>query len=525
MRLYRLGLRYVIIFLFAFSLVSGFVLASGSDVIRARTKNPILRADCDARSFQLLESIAAYAHELGGKITENFNNLVTYIQAVFHSQQNMISGVGQKSNYDVTIVGFVNFADGIGRQPILFKECFNNRVTVNFLSTRDIPVEIEDVQLGLPRLNFANKKDIGAVSILVDILADKALPLYTKMPESLVKIAYTMIESTEIPNNWASILNSKFDMAIVPDQYFVEVYQKCGVTIPIFVLPLPLMLEKFLALKPPVKAHKPFVFGMTGGFWKRKNHLKVLEAFAREFGNSSEVKLRLHGRFGEPEVIEQIKERIAAYGLTNVEFIEKQFNWSEYLDFFSSLDCYVFLSMGEGFSITPREALAAGIPCILTKNTAQITICESGAVRPVKSDILVPAFYDCHYTNNMLTLDQIKRFLQISNSEDSEDIEKREDVFTLRSSNIGYQFDCTVRDARKAMRDMYKYYDEYLEMAQQGREWVKCYLCENLSDKYVSVVKPESIVLGRENIIGDKFLMMNSKALYEKYRCILNSKF
>ncbi|MFA6535686.1 MAG: glycosyltransferase [Candidatus Babeliales bacterium] len=485
----------------------------------------------ESKKIQFLESIATYAHELGNgvhevghAISENFYNLVDYVQDVFH-----ISHHGApKFKYDVTLVGFVNFADGIGRHPILFKECLGSNIKMNFLSTRDISAEVEDAQLGLPRLDPANKKDVGAVAILLDILADKELNIYKKVPDSHIKIAYTMFESTEIPNNWAQILNNKFDMAVVPDQFLVDVYKNCGVQIPIFVLPLPLMLKKFFELELQTQAHKPFVFGMSGGFWKRKNHIRVLDAFAREFGNSKKVKLRLHGRFGEEAIIKELSDKIAEYGLTNVELIVKPYNWDEYLEFFKSLDCYVFLSMGEGFSVTPREALACGKPCILTNNTAQTTICNSGSVSVVRSEILVPAIYDCHYDNfatRDLKLENLKRFLQISSFEVLDNISiDDEDDFLLKSGNIGYQFDCTLRDARKAMREVYKHYDEYLEKASYGREWVKSYLQENLSSKYVSLVKPESIVLGKQNIIGDNFLVTDSKKLYEKYKYILDNQ-
>ena len=478
----------------------------------------------DEKRLQLLDSIVAYSHELGHAISQDFHNIADYVADVFHISHNGTS----KFKYDATLVGFVNSADGIGRHPILFKECLEDCVKMNFLSTRNIPADVEDAQLGLPRLDPDNKEDIGAVAILLDIIADKELKNYKKMPDSHIKIAYTMFESTAIPDNWVPILNSKFDMAIVPDQFLVEVYQNCGVQIPIFVLPLPLMLQKFLDLTPQVQPHKPFVFGMTGGFWKRKNHIRVLKAFAREFGNSQKVQLKLHGRFGEDEIIKELYDEIAKYQLTNVEVIVKPFSSDEYLEFFKSLDCYVFLSMGEGFSITPREALACGMPCILTDNTAQTTICNSGAVKVVRSELLVPAMYDCHYDNCGTAnscLDSVNRFLQISNFDVLGDalnssVMDDEDDFILRSGFIGYQFDCTLGDARKAMRDVYKNYSDYLEKASHGREWVKCYLKENLISKYVSIVKPESIVLGKENIIGDTFLVTNSKELYEKYKYI-----
>ncbi len=67
------------------------------------------------------------------------------------------------------------------------------------------------------------------------------------------------------------------------------------------------------------------------------------------------------------------------------------------------------------------------------------------------------------------------------------------------------------------MHDVFHNYAFYLEKAARGRKWVKQYLHERLSDKYLNLVKPLSIVLGKENIIGDNILITNSKALYKKY--------
>jgi glycosyltransferase involved in cell wall biosynthesis len=298
----------------------------------------------------------------------------------------------------------------------------------------------------------------------------------------------------------------------------IDVYKKSGVTKPIFVLPLPLMLQDFLNLKQQKTPHTPFVFGMVGGFWARKNHMRVLEAFTAEFGNRTDVKLKLHGRFGEPNIIKALEDKIKADNLTNVELIVGPYNWTDYVNFYNSIDCYVLLSMGEGFSITPREALACGKPCILTKNTAQITLCAVPGVRAVRSDILVPAIYDCHYENYGFNYDQ--QFIEESNVNLS-NTPSVDDEISWRSAPIGYQFDCKVIDARRAMRDVYKNYPKYLKKAQKGREWVTRYLPENLLNKYLSLIKPQSVVLGAENIVGDTFLMTTSTELYEKYQSII----
>lgn len=501
MKLFSLQIRNIVILALC-------ILVSSTSL--AATQRPTIRLS-DQQRFLSLDSFVQGWHALEAAVSNGFHQVIDFFQDIFHAApQN-----APKFNYDVTLVGFVNFADGIGRHPILFKECLGSNIKINFVSTRNIPPAIEDAQLGLPRLDPANTQDIGAVSILTDILADKAITPYMQVPSSLIKIAYTMFESTEIPKAWVSILNSKFDMAVVPDPFLIEVYKNSGVQIPVFVLPLPLMLYDFFQIQKSATPQTPFVFGLSGGFWERKNHMRVLEAFAAEFGNRSDVKLRLHGRFGEENIINALAAKIKEYNLTNVELIVKPYDWNEYLEFFKSLDCYVFLSKGEGFSISPREALACNLPCILTKNTAQITICNSGAVRIVPSNIPVPAFYDCHYDSNYTNY-----WLDCCNKSILKD---QADLLVWKSPHLGYQFDCTVHDARHAMRDVYENYALYYSMAQQGKEWVTQYLREYLSQKYITLVKPETIILGNENIIGDKFLMTNSKNLYEKYQYLLGN--
>ena len=59
-----------------------------------------------------------------------------------------------------------------------------------------------------------------------------------------------MLESTRIPDEWVNILNKKFDLVIVPDEFYESVYYSSGVKIPIFVLAHGIHLEDFLAQPP-----------------------------------------------------------------------------------------------------------------------------------------------------------------------------------------------------------------------------------------------------------------------------------
>lgn len=173
--------------------------------------------------------------------------------------------------------------------------------------------------------------------------------------------------------------------------------------------------------------------------------------------------------------------------IKNIRLTFGNLSWQEYIKFMTSLDCYISLSKGEGFGITPREAMAFGIPCILSNNTGHRTICNTQLVLSIKSTIPVEAFYP-----------------------------------NLSKKPIGYYFTCRKQDVRNALRAMYNNYKFYLKKAHKGREWVQQYLYSNLQAKYLTLVKPHKVVLGEENRITDDCLITNNKSLYQKYLSIIS---
>lgn len=391
--------------------------------------------------------------------------------------------------YDLAVVGMVCFADGIGRQAIGLIDCLKDDLSIKFVHTRKAKeLQLQDVPEGVKEIILSRRPGKSNVAIFEDVLSNgnsKAPEYYfKKMPPATIKIAYTMFESTAIPDEWVDILNNHFDAAVVPDEFLVSVYKNSGVTIPIFVIPLGIYIQEFLDQPIVHKTHTPFTLGFSGSFTDRKNHIKVLEGFARAFGNSSKVKLRLHGRSGEANY-DMLVERIAQLGLTNVELIRSSYRWQEYLEFMQSLDAYISCATGEGFAVPPREALALGIPCILSSHTAHKTICDSGLVLPIPATISKPAYYN--------HLDQY----------------------------IGCDFDCDTQDVAHAMVKMVYDYQHYSSLREAGREWARGYLYQHLKPKYLTLVKPKKVVLGNKNCVSNGTLTTDSPALYAKYLSIL----
>ena len=291
-----------------------------------------------------------------------------------------------------------------------------------------------------------------------------------------------MFESTRIPKEWVHILNTSFDGAIVPDEFLVKVYQESGVKIPVFVIPLGRDFSRYLNAPLKETRGRPFVFANFSACNARKNQLKLVRAFGDVFGNSPEVELRMGWRWADGEVPRGILAELAARGLTNVTIDQQAFDADAYFERFQEVDCYVNIATGEGFSIQPREAMALGIPVIVTDNTGQKTICDSGLVRVVPSPYEIRALYPF-------------------------------------PGDFGVQYQCRTEDVEEALRDVYTNYEAYLQRGAEARAWASGYHFTNMTPLYRSLVKPVRVVLGaRDEIRADGTVVTASKALFRKYR-------
>lgn len=407
------------------------------------------------------------------------NNIFKYVKVTL-----IISSIIFSSycSYDLTIIGPIRFAESISGLSAGVIDCLKDDIKINFVPTNST-INFDDLPNDVQNVVKNPDKTPGKVILFTDILWHT-----TQTPSNLVpnisngiKIAYSMIESTLIPPKWVQILNSKFDAVVVPDQFLVKAYEDSGVKIPIFVIPCGIYLDDLLNKQIKDNPGNPFTFGMSALASQHKNFGLLTEAFIREFYNDPNVRLVLHDRTSNFDFLNRIKNRIQALKVQNISIIAKRFSRSEYIEFLSTIDCYTLISKGEGFSITPREALALGIPCILSDNTAHHTICNTNLVKSVNTHIKERAYY------------------------------------VHLNGAYGFYFNCTIEDVRKALREVYNNYQFYLRKAHLGREWVKQYLYSNLRMKYLNLIKPIKIELGNENSISDAGIITNSPGLYKKY--------
>lgn len=380
----------------------------------------------------------------------------------------------------LTVIGSVDMCDGLGRQSAELIETMKDEVRTNFVTTY-IGSWMDVTQ---PIKKLAKKKDtrLGKVIVAQEPLERITPILKTPIKPNQIRIAYSMFESTRLPEKTVMKLNRFFDAVAVPDPFLVEVYQQSGIQIPIFVLPLGRDLTDFINAPLKTKRKTPLVFGNLSSGIERKNQVALVRSFYKAFGNRKDVRLVLNCRGYTPEVKTQIERVIEHLGAENIRFTQHRFDHESYLELFSNIDCYVSVSKGEGFSIQPREAMAMGIPSIVTDNTAQHTICESGLVKVIPSSYPELAMYEWS-----------------------------------PSTAFGYFFGCDQDEIVNALLDVESNYEKYLEKSAEARNWAAQYDFNALKPLYRTLIKPSKIVLGETNSITADCLTTNSKTLYEKY--------
>lgn len=388
--------------------------------------------------------------------------------------------------YDLTVIGHAEFNDGLGRISIGIIDILKENLKINYINSRNI-IRRNEISNEIKSILKRDNQSLGKVIIFTDTVNNDHVLAQLNLDKNLkkIKLIYSMFETTKIPSAWVKKINLYFDAVIVPDEYLINVYLNSGVKKPIFVLPLGIYLNDFLKHKNIKKDSKTFTFGCLSSFDLRKNHPMLIKAFAEEFKNDPNVNLRINGRSFD---FKNLNKYLSSLKCTNIFLTKYHLSWNDYIKFMSNIDCYVNISKGEGFSIPPREALAMKIPCILTNNTAQKTICKTGFVKSIESNILEQAKFPPGIYDGL--------------------------------DDLGSFFNCNILDVRKALREVYNNYAEYKKKAKLAKQWVKQYTWQNLKNKYLTLIRPKKVILGNSNEILQNCIVTNSKVLYEKYLSI-----
>jgi len=200
----------------------------------------------------------------------------------------------------------------------------------------------------------------------------KTTPQMFTKNESEYRIGYTMVENTRVGQKWVAWCN-EMDAIFVPSPYLIEVFSGSGVNVPIKTVKQGVDSRKFPYVNR--KKKKKFVFGSIGYMDERKNWKDLVQAFCSEFEPFEPVELWIKN---SNKYFEHM-----AFNDRRVRIINDNYSFEQISKLYSFFDCFVFPSHAEGSGLPPREAMATGLPTILTNWSGLEEICNPDYNYPI----------------------------------------------------------------------------------------------------------------------------------------------
>jgi glycosyltransferase involved in cell wall biosynthesis len=273
-----------------------------------------------------------------------------------------------------------------------------NREVVKAIDKLGVQVECDDVwndryEFNIPMDKFSipvNTNDPEIVTIFADY------PQHWRGGYGKI-IGYFLHEGTKLHPGWSEVMNT-VDKVLVPSEATKNLFLWNGVIRPISVVPYgtdPKVYHPNNIINLHKESSNEFTFisvnSWTGQIGDRKGTDILIKAFDEEFKEEN-VKLILKiGTFWQKSSDEQYFNairNILGHDNPNIKFNCEYVNEEELVKYYQKADCFVTPTRGEAFGLTILNALAVGLPAIVTKdrNSGHMDFCK-----PIDSVLYIDA--------------------------------------------------------------------------------------------------------------------------------------
>lgn len=171
------------------------------------------------------------------------------------------------------------------------------------------------------------------------------------------RVLFTMWETDVLPHSFIRYL-PKYDQILVPCKHNVELFSQHHP----HVSAVPLGVDTTFWTPQPKKQNTKFQFRAGGSLWKRKGLDIVVKAFNELALPDAELRIKAapHAR-DVPDNIE-----------SDTVFLDRQWmSLEDQREWFNQADCFIAASRGEGFGLMPLQAIALGVPTIVSLSSGQ----------------------------------------------------------------------------------------------------------------------------------------------------------
>jgi FkbM family methyltransferase len=230
--------------------------------------------------------------------------------------------------------------------------------------TADLSDVPEEVRPRIALLAERARPDTGP-----ELVISQHYPVFVPDEPGDVCVAMLFWEESLLPEATIATLNRSFRAVLAPTRFVAKALVDSGLSIPVRVTGFPPDLSAVARLtrRAPADAEAFTFLHVSSGF-PRKGVDVLLAAFARAFRATDNVRLVIKV-FPNPHNdiagrIERLRRR--EWDMPEIVLVDRDMAEPEMLHLYGEADAVVLPTRGEGFNIPAAEAMAAGIPLIVT---------------------------------------------------------------------------------------------------------------------------------------------------------------
>ena len=230
-----------------------------------------------------------------------------------------------------------------------------------------------------------------------DIFVSNTLPrIIQPAPNALFHIGRTVFETDRLPEPWIPILKA-LDRIWVPSEYNRELFVGSGIE-PDKIAVIPEVVAPVF-LEPqgdpwPLPGQHAFTFLSVFDWMRHKGWDVLLEAFARVFANRPDIGLVIKTWSSSGYTLEHIREQANSFlrerlgkrlaDIPNIHLWQEHIPGTEMPRLYQAADCFILPTRGEAWCRPLMEAMAVGLPTIVTAWSGHTTYHNASVGYPLR---------------------------------------------------------------------------------------------------------------------------------------------